>query len=234
MKIGFLSDAHGNVEGFLMCLQFLQRQGVARLMYLGDLAGYLPDGDKVIDILNDTDAIILLGNHDAMLLGCLPLSEEENNVYRLRETQESLGQQQIAQIQRMLPYWCGEVDRRKLLCVHGSPWDPLRGYVYPDSDLHPFAQLPFDVVVMGHTHWPFVRKVGGKLIVNVGSCGLPRDYGSLASCAVYDTLTNECRIYRLQFDGEKMISKYGEGIHKKVAECLRRTSGESIVGEVVE
>ena len=45
------------------------------------------------------------------------------------------------------------------LFVHGSPTDPLTGYIYPDSDLSEFSEIDADVVFMGHTHHPFVRQV---------------------------------------------------------------------------
>src|SRR5690348_6939565 len=65
MKRGFLSDAHGNVEGFEAALSVLDRVGVDELYYLGDAVGYLP-GAAVVGSLRRSGARAIMGNHEAM------------------------------------------------------------------------------------------------------------------------------------------------------------------------
>ena len=48
MKIGILSDAHGNPHGLNRCLTALKREGAERLYFLGDAVGYLPDWKDVL------------------------------------------------------------------------------------------------------------------------------------------------------------------------------------------
>ena len=44
MKIGVVSDAHGNPYGLKTCIDFLRvRAQVARIYFLGDAVGYLPE-----------------------------------------------------------------------------------------------------------------------------------------------------------------------------------------------
>ena len=85
-----------------------------------------------------------------------------------------------------------------------------------------FHGLPFDAVVMGHTHRPFVRSSGGKTFVNVGSVGLPRDRGDLAGFAMYDTETNQFEIVRVALDVDAILAAYGDRIADNVRDCLRR------------
>jgi diadenosine tetraphosphatase ApaH/serine/threonine PP2A family protein phosphatase len=101
--------------------------------------------------------------------------------------------------------------------------DPLQGYVYPDSDLAPFHGLPHDVVLMGHTHRPFAALSGTVKVVNVGSCGLPRDVGNLASCATYDTSSRDCEILRIEFNAAALTEELRDRIDASVASCLART-----------
>jgi hypothetical protein len=68
--------------------------------------------------------------------------------------------------------------------------------VYPDADLRPLERLGTGAVFLGQTHRPFIGRSGETLVVNVGSCGLPRDCGDLGSACVFDDLTGVARIIR--------------------------------------
>jgi putative phosphoesterase len=73
------------------------------------------------------------------------------------------------------------LDDLRIFVCHGSPRDLLNEYVYPDRGSYDnFVVVGADVIVLGHTHWPMLRRVGKTLIVNPGSCGQPRN-GTAAS-----------------------------------------------------
>jgi predicted phosphodiesterase len=225
MKLGILSDAHGNAVGTRACLEALAASGAEEIVFLGDACGYLPDADVVHSLLSDAGAHLLLGNHEAMLLGLLPVEPERESVYQLESARLRLGSAALAAMRARVPFRSWTIDGRRILCVHGSPWNPLAGYVYPEADLEGFDTLPWDAVFMGHTHRSFSRRRGGRAVVNAGSCGLPRDVGHLASCAIYDTASGECELLRVPFDAEAIIRRHG-GLHASVAACLRRTGAE--------
>ena len=68
MRIGFLSDIHGNREALDACLAQVRRQGVDRLVILGDLVGYGADPAWVVDCVRshvERGALAVMGNHDA-------------------------------------------------------------------------------------------------------------------------------------------------------------------------
>lgn len=195
---------------------------VERIFFLGDVVGYFPNPVPAIELLRSVEAVCLLGNHDAMLTERLKLDKERDVVYLIEQSKRNIPRPYMEEMMSWLPYLQLHLDDKKILMVHGSPWNPLTDYIYPDADLRAFSRLPYDVVFMGHTHRPFIRKAGRVLVVNVGSCGLPRDQGNLASCAVYDTKTGECTIQRLPFDADGLINRYGDTIHPSVVSCLRR------------
>lgn len=233
MKIGVLSDAHGNPGALERCLRFLRRRGVEAIWFLGDSIGYLPEGGAVLEMLVETGAETLLGNHDAMAISALELTERGEQVYKIREQRSALSASHTEQLRAALPFREDRIGGRRALFVHGSPWQPLTGYIYPDADLSAFSALPYDIVFMGHTHRPFVAISGGCTVVNVGSCGLPRDQGNLASCAIYDADEHECSIHRIPFDAERIAEQHQHSIHPSVAEVLRRKAKVAIVGEQV-
>jgi predicted phosphodiesterase len=232
MKIGLLSDAHGNPDALELCLQTLERLGVDALYFLGDAVGYLPGEGEVLDRLDRSGAICQQGNHEAMLLSSEPPEPERDEVYRLAAARQRLDAGRI----RDLASWPTarelSIHDHTILLVHGAPGDPLNGYVYPDSDLSRVADPRWAAVFCGHTHRPLVAVAGETLVVNVGSVGLPRDVGALASVVIYDGETRRCRICRIRFDAEAVLARWGDCVHPSVAAVLRRRA-EDFVGELV-
>ena len=122
---------------------------------------------------------------------------------------------------------------RRVLLVHGSPEDPLYGYVYPNSDLSAFGGLAYDAVLMAQTHRPFVARSGDTLVANVGSVGLPRDVGALSSFAVYDAEANNVKIFRVFLDVQADVARWGRGMHDATRACLHRGRTADFVGELI-
>lgn len=230
MIIGMLSDAHGNVEGFLAGVAILRSEAAERILYLGDAVGYLP-GSAVVDaIVSDAGIDPIAGNHEAMLLDAD--GGVDDDVFRFSETRRALGRSGVERIAS----W---PDRRTLrtpigsvLVVHDGPGgktDRLR----TDADLAALGPLPWAVVCMGHTHRPFVRKLGSTLFVNVGSCGLPRDDGRLGAVAILDTETGDARIIRFDIRDatRRAIARVGP-VHPLVAASMARRTrfGDDVLG----
>lgn len=233
MRIGFVSDAHGNPEGLGRCLDALRARGADRICFLGDAVGYLPEVNEVLDLLRSSGADCIRGNHEAMLLGELAIPEGREPMYRLSEARERLRTEHRRWIGEWPEVLEIEGDGARLLLVHGSPADPLKGYVYPDSDLTPFRTLPYDSVFIGHTHRPFVEGVGPVTVVNAGSCGMPRDAGNLSSCALYDGATGTTEILRVPFDAEALLVKWDAQIDPAAAACLRRPAAAAVYGTIL-
>lgn len=233
MILGFVADAHGNATALAACLAALESEGASRFYFLGDAVGYLPEESAVLNLLRLQRVICIRGNHEAMLLGELPLPEARDQVYRISEARMRLAPDHRTFISGWPLRWEVTEGSSRFLLVHGSPASPLEGYVYPQSDLSGFAALPFDFVVMGQTHRPFIRSAGAVTAVNVGSAGIPRDGGSLASCAKFDVSSRKWEVLRVRFDAEAIIARCGERVHASVAACLRRPAPAEIVGRVI-
>lgn len=189
-----VSDAHGNAEAFELALSHLAAQGAERVYFLGDAVGYLP-GRAVVDEIVARGLDSVRGNHETMLLS-QSRRPADDSVYRHSQTRAELDERVLATLrswpaQRVLETRIGPV-----VLAHGSPAGDEFTYVYPDSDLRAISDLPVAAAFVGNTHRPFVRKVRDTLIVNVGSCGLPRDDGRLGSACVFDTETGDAEVIR--------------------------------------
>lgn len=231
MRLGFVSDAHGNPDGLHICLQFLRKQGVDEIYFLGDAIGYLPDWFGVFSLLEKFNVVCLQGNHEQISRNVVA-NTPKNLVYRISPDLLRANEHFLLHAAEWPASMNLLVQGKKLLLVHGSPSAPSDGYVYMDTPVEAFASVDANAIFMGHTHRPFVKRAYGKLLVNVGSCGLPRDVGNLASCAIYDVNKNDCEIFRIAFDVNNVLKRFKGKIHPSVESCLLRR-GDSYFGTLI-
>lgn len=232
MRLALISDIHGNAVALRACLDKIARLRPDRIYFLGDAVGYLPDEGRVLEMLAGMGALCQQGNHEHYLLNPDVVGAAKEKEYRLHEARRRLTDEQVDALRTWPTRRELLADDLRLLLIHGSPASVLEGYVYPDTDLSPFRDLDHHVVLMGNTHRPFVREQGGKLFVNVGSLGLPRDHGSLASFALFDTVARACKIHRIRLDAAAMTAAYRDRASDAVLSCFQRTS-DDVVGELI-
>ena len=177
MKIGILADIHGNLDALQSVLKTFVYNEVEKIFCLGDMIGYYHNSLEVLDLLIDMDVKCILGNHEAYLLGYLKYSPEKWQSCFLERVRERISSKNLLWLYSLPKTLEINIDSQKIAFFHGSPWDPLNGYVYPNSSLEKFLNYKASLFFLGHTHYPMTRKMGNKLIVNPGSLGQPRSGG---------------------------------------------------------
>jgi len=223
MRLGILSDAHGHLGAFETGLETLRAAGAQQLFFLGDAVGYVPD-PGVAEQLRGMTITALKGNHEAMLFAADYPADHEP-IYQLKAVKARLSVDTLAFLEGLNSSEQRTIDGRRCLFVHGNPKDPVAGCVYPDTDLAPFADVPTDVVFMGHTHHPSVRLLGDKLFVGVGSCGLPRDADGRGSACLFDTGTGRAEILRFDISESSRRLLCRHRLHETVSAHLTRSAG---------
>jgi predicted phosphodiesterase len=122
----------------------------------------------------------------------------------------------------------------KFLFLHGSPEDPLNGYIYEDSQLkdHP-DYSEYRLIFVGNTHIPFIRQFGRSVIINVGSVGLPRDHGKVGSIALLNLAESTVKIIRYSIAEiqDEIRQIYGRGIDDRVKQVFDRVAHYNVVEE---
>lgn len=229
MIVGVLSDVHGNLSALRQCLNILAKHGAQRIICLGDVFGYLPLGLECRCLLEQNSAQLLLGNHEALMLGLLPLDPVRDEQYGLTREALRLPGDMRARILASRPWAELEADGLRYLLVHGSPWDPLSGYLYPDADWSPLAKLGYDGLFMGHTHHATLRREDGVTLVNVGSCGLPRDNGRQGCLALLDTQTATVELLRFEIDVAALL-RDNPSMPQTVQDVLLRPCRAKVLG----
>jgi putative phosphoesterase len=183
MKLGLVADVHGNIEGLRIALDMMGP--VDELVCAGDAVYQFRFSNEVIAALRERNARYILGNHERVLLG--PWGE--------RARAASTVQRDLAGYMTERPYHEEtQINGKKLVVVHGSPFDPHDEYLYPNSpNLQKLARIDADYIVLGHTHYHMAERVGRALVINPGSAGEPRDHRNAfrLSCAVLDTQSGE-------------------------------------------
>jgi len=206
MKVALISDLHASYEAVQAIAGDLAQADA--VLCLGDLLGYYCQVNETMAWVRAHVTHCVLGNHDHFILhGCpeaMPAAVRFGVEFAARTLDAS-----HADWLRQLPLkWEGRLDGRSFLLVHGSPWDPLGGYLYEDSPkLADLAALDFDVIAFGQTHRFVERRVGNRLHINPGSVGQSRDRETLAcACAVIlDTRTMEIQRLARKYDAEDVL-----------------------------
>ncbi|WP_072022265.1 metallophosphoesterase family protein [Zavarzinella formosa] len=208
-----LGDIDGNLEALKAVLADIERQGVDSVCNLGDTLGYGPNPVECLDLAMRM-SVVLLGAFDhAVLFGSESPRSGEDHLLWTQTQLETIGEPADQQRRRAFLSGLSSLHRDgNILCVHGSPRDPLREYVFPEDvyNLRKMSQIgaAFDrLCFVGKTHipgvfierspdgWEFVQPeecdqgfhvVGHKLICNVGSVGQPRDGDPRPCYALFD------------------------------------------------
>lgn len=215
MKIALISDIHGNSVALMKVLEQVKQEGVTQLFIMGDFIGYYYNHDKVFELLSEFRWIGVQGNHDAMLAEFLVGNEDAMEKYRslygssLDIALRVLKKNQIEMLISLPPKRECNIDGKKIILCHGTPWKQNL-YVYLNSEPELFNRLfglGYDFIILGHTHYPMIKRRRGVTIINPGSIGQPRDEGSKASWALADFSTGEIMLRKTPFPPDKIIKE---------------------------
>ena len=217
MKVGIVSDVHGNFAALEAVLALMRDRGVTRHVCCGDVVGYGPDPNKCVEAVRNLRAPCVAGNHDSGVIGRTSISSfNDAAATAVLWTRENLGAAHRAYLESL------SLTEREgpLFIVHASPSEPDEwAYVTGLRDAEEeMAYFPDQVCVVGHSHLPFAverlpgqparliredsfeLKPEGKYLVNAGSVGQPRDGDSRACAVIHNTRTGTISFLRVEYD----------------------------------
>jgi putative phosphoesterase len=186
MKIVIISDLHGNAEALAALTESYDE-----LWVLGDLVNYGPQPQEVIAAVRDRATLVVRGNHDHAVgydvdPQCAPAFRAMAAATQ-RYTASVLPAADKDFLRELPLTQIVTRDERRVYLCHATPSDPLFAYCPPDSPQweQEADRIDADVILVGHTHLPFVKTIGKCQIVNPGSLGQPKHGGPHASYAVW-------------------------------------------------
>jgi putative phosphoesterase len=217
MRIAIVSDIHANIAALEAVLADVASRPVDAVYCLGDLVGYAPFPNEVIERIRREAIPTIMGNYDDGVgferddCGCAYREEEEKRRgdQSLAWTKAHVTAENKAFLRTLTPEIRFEADARRVLFVHGSP-RKINEYLYEDRPLSSFQRLAAssnaDIIGYGHTHKPYTKRVDGVLFVNAGSVGKPKDGDWRACYAVLDTSTVAAEFIRVEYELSKVAA----------------------------
>ncbi len=224
MRYLVLSDIHANSTALEAALSAVEERW-ERVVCLGDVVGYGPDPNEVIDRVRTLNATTIRGNHDKAACG-LVNADDFNPVARTAATwtREHLRADNLTYLQQ-LPQ--GPLEADGLALIHGALHDEDEYVFAPAQALDGLLESPSPVTFFGHTHFQGgfsfrdnqleviqLRPEPGagfaalrvepdtRYLLNPGSVGQPRDGDPRAAFAIADLNHAVVEFWRVPYDVE--------------------------------
>jgi putative phosphoesterase len=212
MRVAIFSDIHGNLPALEAVLEDIHRRPFDAVYCLGDLVGYAPFPNEVTERIRREQIPTIMGNYDDGVgfdrdeCGCAYREDDERRrgQQSLEWTKARVTAENKAFLRTLVPEIRTDIGGKRLLLVHGSP-RKMNEYLFEDRPVSSFERLAAsskaDVVVFGHTHKPYTKRIGDVWFVNVGSVGKPKDGDWRACYAILDvTADPPASFVRIAYD----------------------------------
>lgn len=237
MRVAVVSDIHANLVALDAVLAAIG--SVDAVWQLGDVVGYGPAPDEVVERLSGIGAVGVAGNHDLAALGGTEIDWFNPDAKAAMEwTRGRIGEPARTWL-AALPR---SVEIEGMTLVHGSPRDPVWEYItsLPVARAN-LAALETAIGLHGHTHLPMAwadrdgrieaispgpgstfRLDGRPALLNPGSVGQPRDGDPSASWLEIDTGAGLATWRRVGYDVKSVrAAMLDAGLPARLADRLR-------------
>lgn len=217
MKVALIGEIHANLPALEAVLAHARQQQAQAIWSVGDIVGYGPFPDQVVQQLRKEYVLSTIGDNDHEVLRFKKKRAKWRREKRLEEylslkwTYEQLSKESRKYLRFLSREIRMRTQRQRVLLM---PGDLKSGQEYLSADtsearLRKVAQqAKADIIACGHSHQPFVRRIDGVWFVSPGSTGHPVDGDARASYALLqfgpDGLT--VRHQRVAYDVEETIS----------------------------
>ena len=229
MRIAVISDIHGNMEALQEVFDDIEKSSVDTTICLGDMVGYGPEPEAVVQRIISRGIPTVMGNHELAVLD--PAYVELFNPAARKSiltiipwlSDESLAF--ISGLESSLTMHSGRF-------VHGFPPDSIITYLFQinnDGLVDAFRHLEEKICFVGHTHKMSIVSWDGKdvskaplkeghvklyadrqYIINNGSVGQPRDGNNSAKYLIWDVAEHSLDIRFVPYHIAKVTNKIVE------------------------
>ncbi len=205
MPVAALYDVHGNLPALEAVLAELERVGVDEIVVGGDVVwGPLPG--ECVDRLQAVGARFLAGNCERDVLAADPADRTERDAWCRAQLDDAR--------RSAIGAWPATIELTvdglgRVLFCHATPRsdEELLTAATPEAVAEEALQgVHADVVVCGHTHHQYDRRIGDTRLVNAGSVGLPYEGRAAAFWAL---LGPDVELRHTAYDVPAAIERFG-------------------------
>lgn len=176
-KIAILSDIHANITAFKACIADIKKQSIDLLVFLGDNVTDYPLPEETFDyiykLMEIYPTVFVKGNREDYLLNPKDYWKPSSKNGALYHSCQHLRPRDIEFMKSMpLSHKIKLEGADSILIAHGSPEDCYQGLFKDDPQLSRwFDRFEEKILIVGHTHAPFILKQNKRMIINPGSVG---------------------------------------------------------------
>jgi putative phosphoesterase len=190
MRIAVISDIHGNQVAFEAVLRDIEQQlPIDTLVVAGDLCLNGPRPREVLTMIRELACPVVKGNVDEDVMTQKPKKGTRKRAM-VEWVREQIGSEGIDYLASLpTSYLVPNAGGSDVLVVHANPLN-LDEAIFPSASHEKLEHylgtldLTIGALAFGHFHVPYTRYWEHLLLVDAGSCGLPRDEDQRASYAI--------------------------------------------------
>lgn len=182
MRIAAIYDIHGNLPALEAVLNEVRQVGADQVVVGGDvIPGPMPC--ETIQCLLDFEIPMrfIRGNGEVAVLSLRTGKNVDKLPEQARDAVRWVAEQLSPEHERLLAGWPPTIripipDLGEVFFCHATPRSDTEIFtrLTPEGSLLPvFAGADSPLVISGHTHMQFDRKIGNTRVVNAGSVGMP-------------------------------------------------------------
>lgn len=205
MSVALISDIHANLPALEAVINDMPE--VDEVLCAGDIVGYNPWPAECVDRIRSLATMTVQGNHDRTVNNPEAYFHNYQAEAGLNHAKSKLSDEQKEWLQALPKHV--EFANGNFRLVHSHPdSDNLGSYVFPRNfpEMRPYLDK-HQGIVLGHTHIQHKAEIDGRLIVNPGSVGQPRDGTPSAAYAILDPENKRVEFRRVEYDINQVISK---------------------------
>ncbi|MCY6370195.1 metallophosphoesterase family protein [Clostridium ganghwense] len=233
MKIAVISDIHSNVYALQEVIKDINNRNIDLTVCVGDLVGYCPFPNEVIDLIRKENILTIMGNYDdavgniRIVCGCdyPDPRDAENATTSLSWTIENTSEKNRKYLRELPKEMKLTFGEKEITFVHGST-RRINEYLKENSEEAKEVMEYFteDILVCGHTHKPYYKMYGDKILVNAGSVGKSKTGNPHANYVIIDISKANVIVDTIEvpYDFEKTAKAIEDaGLPKEFAEIIR-------------
>ena len=221
MKIAFISDIHGNAIALEAVLEDLKKKNIEKICILGDICYRGPEPKRSLELIQSLQAEVIKGNADEWVVRGVRQGEVPDGALEMMNKERewiisNLESTDIGYLSQLPTELHLNEHGIEIFAFHATPTSLFE--VIPqnaeDCLLHEKVLSKNDATIYlyAHIHKPYIRYINGRVIMNIGSVGLPFDGVTKASYGIItiDESGFSTSIERVGYDIEKVMKQYRE------------------------
>lgn len=234
MKIAFLSDIHSNYHALEVCYEYIEKNGIEHICYLGDYISDFPYPVRTLEAIKefarDHICFYIKGNREEYMENAFKNNVTFNKGSQqgsLLYTYENLRDEDVEWFSSLAV--SGEITIGSYApfgISHGDYTDS-RAIITPDdlSAEQFISRQKTSLHVLGHSHKPFICERDGKILMNPGSVGVAVSGRAVSQMAVVELTEKEIipELIELPYDRRAAINEFYESGLIEYADVWSRT-----------